>query len=466
MNLKLKILYLGIVLSVLFFLLDAIIGATYYKDLSFIEVLFTAPPYNELYTRIIAITLIAIYGILIYSFIRIKENKLYSEEVENKMSTNPMLMVNISNHIRTPLNAIQGFIELLNDPEISESSKKLYINHIKNSSKYLLELINNVTDITLIETDSMFINDEECKLNELFSDVHTKYSNLIREKGKRDLAILLKTNIKGKDFTIQCDPKRLKQVINNLLENAITFTDEGIIDFGYNASSDNKIEFYVKDSGSGFSAERLEVVLVKSKNIIDSKMAPFDLASLRIKIAKSLVHLMGGELIAKSELNVGSDFRFTLNLKYDNAKAKQEEVIEKEFVNDEALKAQENKMKWDKNTILIAEDVESNFIYLQEILRDSGVQIIWAENGKIAYEKAISNSKIDLVLMDILMPEMDGYEATIKIKKELPHLPIIAQTAYHLDEDDYKDAKLHFNKILIKPIWSYDLMSTLEEFLN
>jgi len=210
----------------------------------------------------------------------------------------------------------------------------------------------------------------------------------------------------------------------------------------------------------------LEVVLVKSKNIIDSKMAPFDLASLRIKIAKSLVHLMGGELIAKSELNVGSDFRFTLNLKYDNAKAKQEEVIEKEFLNDEALKAQENKMKWDKNTILIAEDVESNFIYLQEILRDSGVQIIWAENGKIAYEKAISNSKIDLVLMDILMPEMDGYEATIKIKKELPHLPIIAQTAYHLDEDDYKDAKLHFNKILIKPIWSYDLMSTLEEFLN
>lgn len=466
MKRKRKIILIAILFSLLFFILDALIGATYYKDLGFFEVLLTATPYHDFYGRLIAFALVVIFAIIVSSYVDEKPGSDRQSSLEKKnFSSDPMLMVNVSNHIRTPLNAIQGFIELLNDPGINESSKKLYINHIKTSSKYLLELINNVTDITLLESNAMYVDKNEFMLNELMTDLHTRYSNIIREKDKRDLAILLKTNIKDDQLCVYGDKKRIKQVFENLLENSTTFTDEGVIEFGYYARDDGRIDFYVKDSGAGISAERLELVFSGDRKVIDNRMAPFDLASLRMSISKQLVKLMGGELKANSEINVGSEFRFELPVairEMDN----QEDIEEKSSEYEKEEEKTDKKQKWSDKTILIAEDVESNFIYLQEILKETGVNVIWAENGKIAYENAINNSRIDLVLMDILMPEMDGYEATIKIKKELPHMPIIAQTAYHLDENDYKDARLYFDKILIKPIWSHDLLAALSERFN
>ena len=209
------------------------------------------------------------------------------------------------------------------------------------------------------------------------------------------------------------------------------------------------------------------MVFTRTGSVIDNRMAPFDLASLRLNIAKNLITLMGGELKAESEINVGSEFKFQLTAKLDELAqevdvAQEMETVEAREEPDPAA-ASDSSLKWSDKTIMIAEDVESNFIYLQEILKETGANIIWAENGKIAYETAISTPEIDVILMDILMPEMDGYEATIKIKKELPHLPVIAQTAYHLDEKDYKDARLYFSKILIKPIWSHDLMAALQD---
>jgi len=466
MKLKRKIFLLAILLSLLFFIIDALIGATYYKDLGFIEVLLTATPYHDFYSRLIAFALVVIFALIVNAYLDDKpKGSGQSNQEKKKFSSDPMLMVNVSNHIRTPLNAIQGFIELLNDPGINESSKKLYINHIKTSSKYLLELVNNVTDITLLESNSMYIDKGDFLLNELMADLHTRYSNIIREKDKRDLAILLKTNIKDDQLSVRGDKKRIKQVFENLLENATTFTDEGVIEFGYHAKQDGKIDFFVQDSGAGISPERLEIVFSSDRKVINNRMAPFDLASLRMTIAKQLVKLMGGELSATSEINVGSEFRFELPVAIQEMD-EQEEMEEKASAYEKEEEVPEKKQKWSDKTILIAEDVESNFIYLQEILKDTGVKVIWAENGKIAYENAISNSEIDVILMDILMPEMDGYEATIKIKKEMPHMPVIAQTAYHLDENDYKDARLYFDKILIKPIWSHDLLAALSDRFN
>jgi len=464
MKLKQKIILLAILFSLAFFILDAIIGATYYKDLNFLQVLLTATPYHDFYSRLIAFALVVIFAIIVNSMIDRKPKKESEISHYSGYSADPMLMVNVSNHIRTPLNAIQGFIELLNDPGINDSSKKLYINHIKTSSRYLLELVNNVTDITLLESGSMYIDKDEFRLNELMTDLHTRYSNIIREKGKRDLAILLKTNIKDDQLTVNGDKKRIKQVLENLLENATAFTDEGVIEFGYHAKSENSIDFFVKDTGAGISPERLELVFSGSR-VIDDRMAPFDLASMRLNIARQLVRLMGGELKPATELNVGSEFRFELPVNIRNLDG-EEGLGDKTSAYEKEADKEKEKPKWSGKTILIAEDVESNFIYLQEILKETGVNVIWAENGKIAYETVIGNSGIDLVLMDILMPEMDGYEATIKIKKELPHLPVIAQTAYHLDEHDYKDARLYFDKILIKPIWSHDLIAALNERFN
>jgi len=255
----------------------------------------------------------------------------------------------------------------------------------------------------------------------------------------------------------------LKQVLINLLDNALNFTDEGAIEFGYKVISKNSLEFYVKDTGAGFSLERQELIFKQFTKVLDDKMKPYDLASLRINISKHLVQLLGGNLKAESQLGQGSDFRFQLEFKITQIetgeKTEMAEITETE-------QQSTDEYSWTGKHILIAEDVESNFIYLQEILRPTGANISWAANGKEAVDLCLKNRNFDVVLMDILMPVMDGYEAAKVISEELPELPIIAQTAYHLDEDDYKDAMNYINKYLIKPIWSHDLLNTLKEYLS
>lgn len=455
-----------VILSVLYYLLDAFIGTLANDGAGYMEMLITAVPYQELYSRLLAVAFIIIMGIIGNYYICTMKSKDKQQGGEKKLSSDPMLMVNVSNHIRTPLNAIQGFIEMLDDRDINENSRELYINHIRTSSKFLLELINNVTDITLIESNALYLDTSECKLNEMMSQLYSHYRAQIGVKDKKDVRLQLKTNITDKDFTIDADPKRLRQVLENLLENAITFTEQGKIEFGYRAFENDSIEFFVKDQGKGFSEERMKRLLDKEEHVVDKRMAPFDLATLRVKISRKIIELMGGEFTAASQVDEGSDFRFTVPMKIHSLSNQGEVGSSVSEYSAHKASEQSQDLQWSGKTVLIAEDVESNFIYLSEILKETGVNILWAENGKVAVDMALKNSNIDLILMDILMPEMDGYEATIEIKKQLPAVPIIAQTAYHLEEGDYRDAGKYFYKVLIKPIWSHDLMQSLEEIFN
>jgi CheY-like chemotaxis protein len=319
----------------------------------------------------------------------------------------------------------------------------------------------------MIETGTLYINKEQCQLNRVLLEMHDQYDRLIKEREKEDLGILLKTSIKNENFTVITDEKRLTQVMVNLIENAISLTDEGIIEFGYNFVDSDTLEFFVKDTGTGLSPERLEMVLKQFSKVTDTHMRPFDIISLRINLTRHIVQLLGGELKAESQLGQGSDFRFRLKIKTVKAEEKQPETAKTEVVEDKVDTGQEEDiLRWKDKTILIAEDVESNFIYLQEILKPTGAKILWAENGLEALKYCRKNGKIDAVLMDILMPEMDGYEAAKVINQEKPELPILAQTAYHLDENEYKGAMNYFSKFLIKPIWSHDLINALSVHLG
>ncbi len=460
-----RVLLYSIVLAVLFYVVDSVLDAVlFYKDLDFFQVFITNPPINELYTRLLGVAVIVILGIILPRMLIINSgNEKPSQKQIHRISSDPTLMVNVSNQIKTPLNAILGFVDLLRDPNLSDISKDLYMDHIGTSGKYLMELINNITDITMIETGQLYIKETECRLNVMLSDLYELYDNLIREYEGKNIAILLKTSVKDNNFIITTDEKRLKQVLVNLLDNAFKFTDEGVIEFGYNLTGNNTLEFYVKDTGAGFSMERLEMIFKQFTKVIDSRMRPFDLASLKINISRHLVKLMGGELQVDSQLGRGSDFRFRLVTKInfidrDDAS----EMVETADAGQDAAEEQ----NWTGKQILIAEDVESNFIYLQEILKPTGVEIFWAENGREAVNLCLKNKNYDVVLMDILMPEMDGYEAAKAISEALPDLPIIAQTAYNLDEAEYKDAMNFFSHFLIKPIWSHDLLSTLSKYLG
>jgi signal transduction histidine kinase len=460
MKLHTRIIIYALILSILYCILDSIIDHfVFYKDLTFLQVFITNPPAEALYTRLLGMAVIIILGLIINGMLRIdrksREITEKQDESTSELSHDPDLMINLSYQIKTPLSAILGFSELLKDPTISDESKKIYVNHIHTSGKYLLELVNNVTDIIKIETGQLLINKSPCRINKLLQEIHSKFEGQLKEKGKKGIRLILKTGIEDENFTFLTDHERLKQVIDNLLENAVRFTDDGYIEFGYNKKDDLHLEFYVKDTGAGFSIERLEMIMEKFKTVLDNRMRPFDTAALRINISKHLAQLLDGTLRAESVLWEGSTFTITIPLAEEGV-YREEEAPEKEI----------KIHLWKDKQILIAEDVESNFIYLREILRPTQVQIHWAHNGREAVEICNKNKDISLVLMDILMPEMDGYEAARLVKKGRPDLPVIAQTAYTMEGDEYQESLKYFDNYLTKPIWSRELLNALWKYLE
>lgn len=461
MKLQRRIIIHTVIICASYYTIDSIADRLlFYRDMSFLQVFITSPPIEELYARMLGMAAVIVLAIITLGVLRLSgrldEPGIQQDGPKRFFSSDPNLTASIAHQIKTPLNAIIGFSELLKDPGLSDESKKIYINHINNSGNYLLELTNNIIDITRLETHQLFINKTGCRLNRMMEEVRSDIDAYMKERGKHEVSLVMKTGFSDKDFTLLTDGDRLKQVLVNLLENAAGFTDEGSIEFGYRTTDEVFLEFYVKDTGSGFNMERLEMIMEHFNRVVDERMRPFDTAALRINIAKHLVRLLGGKLKAESVLWEGSAFTFTIPLN-------EVEVYNKEDV---AMDEDEGVFIWKDKHILIAEDVESNYIYLKEILRPTKIQLEWARNGNEAVQYYKKNKNVDLVLMDILMPEMDGYEASKELKKMNPKLPIIAQTAYSLEEDEKQDMFKSFDKYLVKPIWSHDLLKAVSDYLN
>ncbi len=462
MKIRDKLIVCAIIIGLSYYVLDAFIDyLLFYEDLSFFQILVLKVPIAELYNRLIGITAILIFGIIISGFMADLQTDRHltirkPENVKDEMIFDPNLMVKLAHQIRIPMNAIVGFSDLLKDPSLSVQSRQTYINHINSSGKYLLSLITNMVDITRLEMGQLPVNKKNFSLNELMQEIHNDFEKRKKESGRTEVGIVLRKGIREGDFTFHTDPDRLRQVISNLLENALKFTEEGFIEFGYKKPDGNELEFYVKDTGSGFSGERLEVIFKRFRNMSDNQIHPFDSAALRLNIAKNLVCLLGGGMWAESRIGQGSTFRFTISGK------SYEEIIEKEKIE----KKETGQKNWKNKTILIAEDIESNFIYLHEILKPTEARLIWAKNGREAVTHCQKNDRIDIVLMDILMPEMDGYEALEKIKGINEDLPVVAQTAYSLEGETDRTQTERFDDYLTKPIWSNHLLSTLGKYLN
>lgn len=464
MNAKNKVLLYSLILGVVFYFVDALIyQLVHSEDYTFVQSAFTAVPVSEIYSR-----LLMILGFLIFGFI--VSGLIYDLSIENEFLKHQPLSASsgkvdtgfvngLSYQVRTPLNAIVGFSELLKDPNIASQSKQTYINHIHSSGNYLIQLMNNLTDIVKLESNQLIIHKNEFDLNKLMDEVCSEYEQIRKEMGKAGLSFMVKKGIRQDVFMIICDRERLRQVLFNLLENAFKLTEEGMVEFGYKIKEERLLDFYVKDTGTGFSIDRLEVIFNRYRRLTDNQNQPFDTTSLRLGISKSLVKLMGGTMWADSRMGQGSTFYFSLPFEENLTKTETAPVHE-------PAPPRKTTRDWNKRVILIAEDVESNFIYLQELLRPTGIGIVWAQNGKIAVEQIKKDHRIELVLMDILMPEMDGIEAARQVKKIRPELPVIAQTAYSLETETEKEDLANFNGFLIKPIWSPQLLGILEKYIN
>ncbi len=453
------ILFSAIILSILIYLLDTLSFYLFSNaKVTLFEALISGVPFYEIFKRLLIMAIIIISGFYIIAMINKKTIELQipkpAPDDNSQGIYDSAFISNLSYQIRVPLNTIAGFSELLKDNNLTPKSKDMYLSYIKSSSNFLLSLIKNISDLSRIETGQYTLVRSECNLNKMLEGLLDEFQIRKDETGKKNLSIALKQEGKEKELRILTDPERLKLVLNNLLENALSFTSEGSIEFGYKQETENLLEIYINNSGTGMSLEEIEKIFERFNKLADTDNLPFNGVVLRLALTKSLVKLLGGDIKASSDKGTGITISFTIPfIAVDNPI----EEIPKTTVASPVTK------EWSDRNILIAEDVELNFIYLKEVLKPTKINVLWANNGLEALDQVIKNKNIDLVLMDILMPEMDGYEASKEIKKIRKDLPIIAQTAFLFDEKDNRVQ--YFDSYLTKPIWSPQLIAEIEKYI-
>ncbi|RPH32295.1 MAG: response regulator [Bacteroidales bacterium] len=382
--------------------------------------------------------------------------QMAKEKAEEADKLKSSFLANMSHEIRTPMNAIIGFSELMTRKTIAQEKKDIYAQYITNSGKTLLTLIDDIIDIAKIEAGQLKINKSATYINLIFNEI-LEYINNEKKRNKKEHILFTKNEaINDVNFCFLCDPLRLKQILTNLLNNSLKFTFEGIIEFGYLIPNNATILFYVSDTGIGLNDDKIPLIFERFRQADDTTTRQFGGTGLGLAISKKLVEMMGGRIWAESEKSKGSTFFFSLPLIIPERSTKIVDQKIESSVND----------NFEGRTILIAEDEDNNFIFLQEVLNLTKVKIVRAHNGLQAVNIIKTQPEISLILMDIKMPEMNGYQATSIIKEMKPSIPIIAQTAYAMAEDLIKGKNAGCDDYLSKPIKPELLISTIRHFFN
>jgi PAS domain S-box-containing protein len=360
-------------------------------------------------------------------------------------------LANMSHEIRTPLNAILGFSGLLKDVFDSKEKTDEYVEIIESSGQQLLTIIDDILEISRIEAGQITISPEVININKMMRELHQLY---IKQAELKDLRLLYLDDYRN-DFYTLTDENRLKQIMCNLLNNALKFTSQGKIQFGYKIEEDD-IRFYVIDTGIGLSEEDCTIIFKPFRQVETGSTRNYGGNGLGLSISRGLVEKLGGTMDVESEPMKGSSFSFTIPYIRCVAPSPPGEENSKDEINSQ----------WNHHTILVAEDEIYNYSYIEEILNQTNVQILHAWDGKEAVEFVKRHPEISLVLMDIKMPEMDGYTATRLIKKMRPRLPVIAQTAYAMSENLENAAQAGFDHYIPKPVSHNFFMKVLGYYLS
>lgn len=371
------------------------------------------------------------------------ELRLAKEKAEESDRLKSAFLANMSHEIRTPLNAIVGFSGLLAVTDTAEE-KEEYINIINSNNDLLLQLINDILDLAKIEAGTLEFVSSDVDINQLMADIE-QTSRLKAADG-----VQVSFVEKLPHCLIRVDKNRVSQVLTNFINNALKFTTEGSIRFGYRHEG-NELYFYVTDTGCGIAPEELDRVFNRFVKLNSFAQG----TGLGLSICQMIIKKLDGRIGADSTIGKGSTFWFTLpdSLLIDTAPAVESEEVHTPPVYDLSHKA----------TLLIAEDNESNYTLFHAMLKD--YNILHARDGREAVE-LYQRHHPDLILMDLKMPGMDGYEATRRIRTMDTDIPIIAVTAFAFAEDEQRVQQSGFNAYISKPIKPAQLMHTIQKLLS
>ncbi len=368
-----------------------------------------------------------------------------AEESERLKSA---FLANMSHEIRTPMNGIIGFANLLREPNLTGSRQEEYIRIIENSGQRMLNIIGDLINISKIEAGQMDINTEETNVNEVIDRVLRYFLPLAEDK---DLMLEARKPLSDRQVNIRTDREKLHQILTNLVENALKYTNQGKILFGYYPDNYNLV-FYVEDTGIGIAPELHQSIFERFVQADLEISAQYEGAGLGLAITKAYVEMLGGKIHVKSEIGKGATFSFTLPF----AKADESKSIRKNKQETAVAKRLEGA------TILVVEDDPVTGFYFKELLGGFSPKVVFANTGLQAVTICKQNPDIDIVLMDIKMPKMDGYTATRKIREFNSDVCIIAQTAYALKGDQEKALEAGCNGYISKPIDEKKLFKIIE----
>ncbi|MDA3892005.1 MAG: response regulator [Salinivirgaceae bacterium] len=377
----------------------------------------------------------------------LQELIIAKEKAENADMLKTAFLANMSHEIRTPMNAVIGFSELIQKENLSSKEKNKFVELIKSNGESLVKIIDDIIDISKIDTKQMAIYFSAFNLKNLLDELYIYFSKIVISKNADavDLLINISPEI-DEAFFINSDKIRLKQVLVNLLNNAVKFTKKGSIKLVCELHK-NKIYFAVEDTGIGIPAYQHKTIFDRFVQYSDTFVSRHFGTGLGLSISKEIVQLLGGKIELKSIVNEGSIFSFEIPFK----KSLKELIINE---NDLAM----SELDLTGKTILIVDDEESSFVLSKRILSESGASFEWAQDGEEAIE-LVKKNKYNFIIMDIKMPRIDGITATKLIKKQYPKLPIIIQTAFAMENEYNKALEAGCDAYITKPI-------VFDEFIN